>query len=45
MRHVSNYMPRTQKILIMTKFKVINICSGKLGELVSTGIKIQPRPI
>jgi len=26
MRHISNYMPHTQKILIMTKFKVINIC-------------------
>jgi len=42
MHHVSNHMPHTQKILIRTKFKVINICSGELGELVSTRTKIQP---
>jgi len=44
-RHIANHSPPHQKNVIRTKFKVINICSGKLGGLVSTWTKIQPQPI
>jgi len=39
--HVSNHMPDMQDFLIRTKFKMINICRGKMGGLVSSCIKFQ----
>jgi len=43
-RHVSNHIPHMQDFLIRTKFKVINICRGKMGGLVSSGMKFQMTP-
>jgi len=43
-RHISNHMPHMQDFLIMTKFKVINICMEKMGALVSSEMKFQMTP-
>jgi len=42
--HVANDSPPQQKNLIRTKSQMINICKGKMGGLVSPGMKFQTIP-
>jgi len=42
--HISNHMTHMQDFLIRTKFKVINICRGKMKGLISSEMKFQMTP-